>query len=227
MYLQCLDDPTMSGEVPCEHSPGDSRREDRQPVIRLDPHLSVEAHIVILEAVNLALSGKIVGCCCGAEGKIMPCAHALAVARNPYLPAILREALELAEEGVLNGCDCVAENKPMPCEHVLEFADDPAIPLILRIEQQRGKTDRKNIALAAERLAADPRHSKEYKPSVRPTQTTDTEPGSKEKKKVIRKRISKGESVGREGDRYHKPSRMRGEGQVGADWREEEDYYGD
>jgi len=128
------------------------------------------------------------------------------------------ELIPLAIEGLLFGCHCAADGKTMPCACIIEAVkDDAALGLIRASEQRSKRPGTHNLRSSAAKLASD----EEYAVSKRPLTPTDAEPGSDEKKAVLRERIRRGESVGREDDRFHRPARLEGEGRIGI-WEEEE-----
>lgn len=123
------------------------------------------------------------------------------------LVAVL-DALKLACKGELHGCACVAESKPMPCKHVLEAADDPMLPLVLEEETRSGRSGLHTLRAAVEAVEGDLTTYPDFAPSFRPTEITQAEPGSREKKMQLRLRVQRGESVGRPGDILHQQRRL-------------------
>lgn len=131
------------------------------------------------------------------------------------------EVLPLAERGELIGCDCAAKGHDLPCPHVLEAADDPLLPLIRQSERATGAAGAHNLAAAA--ALARELELKSYRPSHRPTTPTDAEPGTYHKRRLMRERLKKHESLDRPGDKRHEPARCHGEATVGSAWTDEDD----
>lgn len=114
----------------------------------------------------------------------------------------------------LHGCECVDENGAiavdedgnlvqMPCEHVLEVTEDEAIKYIIEVEDDLDESGQDVLDTVAAILRAkdkDPTSMTSYSISSQPFDATDAPAGSKEKKKVIRKRLKDHQSVAHPND---------------------------